>query len=471
VTGGFADEIAAGANAATGLAPDYDTALEAERTRDRSIPLTTRLPGEIAGMAAQTALTGGAAAPATLSRALLRGGAQGGLYGFGSGEGGLESRAKNAALTGAVGVAGGALGHGTSRLVKPQPRPEVADLMKEGVRPTIGQIGGGVLKRTEEKLTSVPLLGDAIRAGSRRANAQFNIAAINKALKPAGLSLPKEAKAGHESVEAAHAAVSKAYDDLLPSLSAKTDGAFHAGMNRLASKAKADLTPDLRKVFNNQMMQIAGTARARKTTMPGPEAKEIMSRLGTLSAQFRKSTDAFQRNLGDLYGEARKAFQGMLVRSNPDAAQSLRRLDRSYALLLRVENAAAKTSSKGGEFSPAALNQATRALDPSLRKRSFAQGNAVGQDFATSAEKVLGNPYPDSGTAGRLLGAAGLAGGAAISPPTAAAIMAPSIAYTPPVQNFLAHLLAGQRPQFMGPIADAFSATVAPGASVLSQQR
>lgn len=111
VTFGFGDEMAAAVQA---LSPDvtYDQALSANRAlldnAKFSRPITTGA-AEVGGAIAPSLLATG---PAVLSRATLAGkaavggatgAAEGGLYGFGTGEGGFSERASNAAQGAAVG--------------------------------------------------------------------------------------------------------------------------------------------------------------------------------------------------------------------------------------------------------------------------------------------------------------------------------------------------------------------------------
>ncbi len=106
-TFGFADELSAWLGSKTGVggeAGNYDANLEAQRQRD-SEDGVERLGGQLAG----ALLTPGGLAK-TIPGTVAHGAAAGGLYGFGSGEGGLGDRAESAAIGGALGgAAGGAL--------------------------------------------------------------------------------------------------------------------------------------------------------------------------------------------------------------------------------------------------------------------------------------------------------------------------------------------------------------------------
>jgi hypothetical protein len=121
-----------------------------------------------------------------------------------------------------------------------------------------------------------------------------------------------------------------------------------------------------------------------------------------------------------------------------------------------VENAAGKQGAKEGVFTPAQLESAARALDSSLRKRSFAHGKALMQDLGTAGDTVLAQKLPDSGTASRLmygLGGAGagagyLAAGIPGVAATGAGLGLGALAYSRPAQNALVSLMT-KRPDLL----------------------
>ena len=102
-------------------------------------------------------------------------------------------------------------------------------------------------------------------------------------------------------------------------------------------------------------------------------------------------------------------------------------------MFVRVERAANQSAVSDGRFTPGALLQAAKAEEPTIRKRGFARGDALLQDWAQKAYDVMGNKLPDSGTTGRaawdLLGA----GGAFLNPKIAAGIAGTSLPYVGPM--------------------------------------
>ena len=83
---------------------------------------------------------------------------------------------------------------------------------------------------------------------------------------------------------------------------------------------------------------------------------------------------------------------------NPARAPELRAANEAFANALRVEGGAGKIGSDQGVFTPDHLLSSVRQLDPSLRKGTFARGDALMQDLGDAGKAVLGNKVPDSGT-------------------------------------------------------------------------
>jgi hypothetical protein len=108
----------------------------------------------------------------------------------------------------------------------------------------------------------------------------------------------------------------------------------------------------------------------------------------------------------------------------------------------------------------AALNNAIKAMDKSSRKNAFSKGRAMGQDFASEAERVLGNKVADSGTAGRMFMGAGGAGAAGLllDPMIPLAAGAGALMYSRPMQGLLTNALTN-RPQSAQAIAEAMRRT------------
>jgi hypothetical protein len=336
--------------------------------------------------------------------------------------------------------------------------------MDEGITPTPGQILGGSAKATEEKLTSLPFVGDAIKGGQARAVNDLNRAAANRALKPIGQSLPKDV-VGREAVEHVESALGARYNALLPKLTVKADKQFASEVGSLTQSIKTGaIDPKYGKAFERFMASnVTGKLRGQGA-LTGQTLKDIEGDLGQQIRRLGQSNDPDARLLGDAYKEVQDSLRKMLTRSNPQAADELKAINTGYAGFKRLQRAASSVAAEDGVFSPAQLQSAVKALDRSKDKAAFARGNALLQDLSEPAKAVLGNKIPNSGTADRgLLSLLQL-----LDPRAAAAAAISPVAYSQTGQNALAAALA-KRPQAAEPIANALR-QASPGLGLLGGQ-
>jgi hypothetical protein len=362
---------------------------------------------------------------------------------------------------------------GLGRVIKPAVSKAAQKLIDAGITPTPGQILGGGAKWAEEKLTSVPLLGDMIKSGQRRAVMDFNKAAINRALAPIGETLPKDMKAGNEAVDYTANKLGEAYDNLLPKLKVKADDQFVQDVQNIRKLAQ-NLPDTHRDQFERILKNEVSSSFTKEGLMSGETMKKVESQLGGMIRGYAKSDNYNDRKLGEALGEIQSSMRSMVTRNNSEHGPQLQNINEGWANFLRVQNAAGRIGSKEGVFSPASFRGAVKAMDSSRNKGSFARGKALNQDLADAAEKVLGKEVPDSGTAGRsILSYLLLGGGAAYVNPTAAVGAAAGMAPYTPVGQKLAAMLLTKRPQIAGPISKVVgnsSPALSPAAiSLLSQ--
>ena len=173
--------------------------------------------------------------------------------------------------------------------------------------------------------------------------------------------------------------------------------------------------------------------------------KMLQSRLTKDAARMTGASDAYQQQGGEALQEIGRILQESARRQNPAFDDAMRAANEAWAKLVRIEGAATAAKGTEGVFTPGQLLTAVRGADTSVRDRATARGTGLLQDFATSAQNVLGNKVPDSGTAGRtipsmLLGAFGFANPYAV----AAGLLGGSAMYTQPAQKALVGLLANR---------------------------
>ena len=346
---------------------------------------------------------------------------------------------------GALAPVAGAL----SRVVSPNASvdPSVALMRREGVPMTIGQTGGGLMNRMEEKLQSWPFIGDAITDARERAREGFNRAAINRTTAPIGQRIDE---IGTEGVRKAGNALSSSYDDALAGLKGvviSNQGATR--INAVINAARMNLPKPGRQVFDRKLQEaLGGTRISPANGMLADVFKKADSDLGRSAAKYRGSSVSSEQEAGDALAEIQRLLRSEASAQNPTYAQALRNADEGWANLTRVENAAVSAKLNNGVFTPGQLLGAVTRGDSRVRKRGVARGEALMQDLAMAGQNTVGNKYPDSGTAGRL---------ASVGSLLDQAIAVPSIAamplYSAPVQQAMTAMMT-QRPASSPMLAD-----------------
>jgi hypothetical protein len=438
-----------------------------------NLAIASRLPAAASGAGRLAAGAGGGAVMGSLAQPLPET------------EDFWTEKAKQAGTGAALGGALSGIGQGIGYIGRQARRPEVAQLRQAGVQPTIGETIGGWASRAEEKLGSVPVLGDAIAAARRRAQEQFNNAAINKALEPLGVEIKGAGQAavgearravqsaynatqgaqgpsgtamigplgrrvegaGQEAVNEAHKVVQGAYEKaatIVPGIRldsvARTEISNLRGMLK---SAQAETERDFGRFFRNTFQRKLGGAVGFETK----NFKELDSLIG------KRIASGTNQELKDAFRELQRILRAQAGRESPEYAAAQRAADEAYARLVRIEEAAKRAAMQEGVFTPGQLVSAARSADRSVRRNATARGEALMQDFATLGQKVLGNVVPNSGTVDRGLLAALAA--APFSPSVAASIGLGPLLYTQAGQNLLTGL-ARRAPNFTGTTGAAY---------------
>lgn len=427
-------------------------------------------------------LGGNVAATAPLAYAAPAGATLGGAAAVGAGTGAATGALtpvleptddfwKEKAKQAGVGAAtGGVLGTGLrtlSNVVQPTVDKGVKLLMDKGVTPTAGQILGGGWARTEEKLTSFPLLGDLIKNRQRDAMDGLNRAVYRDVLDPLGVKVPDTVAVGRDGVKFVKDELTKAYDTLLPKVRFTVDTATPAGqkfvgeVNNLSTLAQNLPEAQAKQYFNILKTQVVDKL-GPQMNVDGKTFKGIESELGLKVKNLMADPSADQKELGTAVKQLLETMRTHLADSNPAQAAELGAINRGYSLFTRLRDAAGRVGTDEGAFTPAQLLSAVRNQDRSVGHGAFATGQAPMQELADAGKSVLGSKYPDSGTPGRtllnLMFSGAIPGAATMSPEVAAAMAAPlaaAPAYTPWGARAMATALAKRPTAYTAPLAEA----------------
>lgn len=406
-----------------------------------------RLAGNIASPA-NIAIASRVPVAASLGGRVLAGAGAGGAISSlnpvtGAGDDYASKKGEQVSLGALFGGAAPAVMGGIARMVSPNAstNPAVRLLQKEGVQPTIGQTLGGRANVLEEKLTSMPIVGDAISSARQRGVDSFNRAAINRATAPIG----KEVTAtGREGVAQAKKALSEAYEALTPKLTFAADQQFAADMVKIQSMAGSSLPPAEYKIFEKLVRNSVIGKMTGQGRMSGESFKTVESEVNRLAKGYVGDPSFEKRQIGAALNEVLASMRANLSRSNPTHAKELAKINEGYANYAKVRDAASRIGADEGVFTPAQLQAAVRSGDKSVGKGRFATGDAFMQDLSEAGKSVIGNKVPNSFTTDRALIAGGGLASGAISPAIPAALIAGAGAYTQPAQNFLRFMLTAR---------------------------
>lgn len=368
-----------------------------------------------------------------------------------------SEKLKQIGVSGAAGGLTPALVAGVGRVISPKAsvNPDVQLLRDAGVKPTIGQTLGGWANALEEKLQSLPIMGDAIANARGSALQQFNNAAINRAVAPVG---GKVEGAGQKAVAEAGDMLGQAYDDAIDKLKfVRFDNTFKTDLQQLKSMSRG-LTPPMRDKFSATLKNIVGGRTTNGGTMLAETVKKTDSELGQAAAKFGRSSVASEQEYADAVKQLQALLRAQVARSSPEASKALKAADKGYASLVRVEGAAKAAKNAEGVFTPAQLNTAIQTADNSVRKRAVSRGTALMQDLGTAGQNVLGGKVPNSGTADRMLMGGGALGAGLLHPAIPGGLLAGAAAYTPWGQALLRNAFAS-RPSAAKPVAELLNRT------------
>lgn len=367
------------------------------------------------------------------------------------------------AAKGAVGsIAGEQLVNlGGKALRGPVAQDFVSELYEKGVRPTLAQALGGGWKEFEEKLTSAPIVGSVVQRAQKRALESFNTASVKEIINelntglmesgegrnliPAGANAVNQEftkigkiEPGAKGLEHAYDAVSKVYNDLAE----HTQGTVTPQLAEELTTAKEtmhSISDEAGKSFDALFNKYIAGRIDPNGTVSGRTMKEIDSDLTALISDL-KGGGSVDKNMANAFEKIQSSFDSMMDQMNPGYASIKRNADAAYRKLALLGKAS--TSSVGSELAtPANLAQQLRAEDTSSWNKNFAMNKSDWTDWARKNIDLMGNKFPESGTAARSAIADLITAGAATKfgaiPEALATYGTARAAWSPEVQDFL----------------------------------
>jgi len=287
----------------------------------------------------------------------------------------LTQKGKNAAS----GAVAGAVLH--KALAGMQARPEARRLMDEGIQPTVGQAKGGWVNSLEEKMGSMPFVGEQVAGARRRPLDEFGQNRLNDAV----------GRQGVRDVRHANQIASDQFEAVVPHLNAGMPTLQHVG-NQLAISQQ---NPRLNDEAKRQLGGIVSSVFEQFHASGPRDLKYIDAVLGQDARTYLKSQSVSEREMGRELQRIHQAFRdGLVAQSSPGVGNQLREANQSYARMVPINKAASSNAEE--RIMPRALEKAI------ARQQGRDVTRARIPQVVSDAVDVLPNKVPDSGTAGRL---------------------------------------------------------------------
>lgn len=402
---GFGDELEASVRAAFDKSKSYDDFITEIRTDIDKFRETN--PGLAYGSEIAGAIPGALTGTGLLARAGIKGvgkaaAIEGGVYGAGAADGDVIDRTVGAGTGAAI---SGPVAKVASKVL-PKITPKAKELQDKGVRLTLGQqiggeggtIFGNLLENVEKMSTSIPAVGQAVAKRRVEAIVDFNRLALDEAIQPLNISVPK-GLSGREAFDFVDDEISKAYTKVLDDLTITSPSAIEEAI--LKTVVNSDLDEPAQNALLKQMQKKIFDKFKTDSKIDGQFIKNIETELGRLERSYRPK-GGFEGELGIEYGKIKNAFLDEVANQN-NGAIALKNVNKAYANLIPIKEAMASAIAREGVFTPAQLLRGIRKTDKSKFKTRSSKGNLPLQKTAELANEVVGNAFPDSGTASRII--------------------------------------------------------------------
>jgi hypothetical protein len=257
-------------------------------------------------------------------------------------------------------------------------------------------IGPSLSADVQKARAAFPKLDRVLSGWEGRTPERFGIATVNQALEPINVTVPAGVKAGHGLIEFGQDALTDAYNEVLPHVSLS-----RRGLPDLLPPE--DLVPERAQQFSKMVKSYLTDKFDASGAMDGQAFKKAESTLSSRAMQFKGSKDPDQRQLGEALENVVATMRDGLAAQNPQYAQRLQNINNSYAMFMRVQDAAARNADSKGIFTPYDLLQASKKSDKSSNKRAFASGRAMMQAFGEAGTLAISKGRADPGTANEIM--------------------------------------------------------------------
>jgi hypothetical protein len=414
--------------------------------------------GVSAALGGEAALGGMGMAPGFM-RALTADSAYGTVAGAGADD---ENRLRGAGTGLAFGAGGSIAGQGimrgTANAISPS-GGRLNALYESGVRPTPGQrfVETGTLGRainaTEEGLSSVPIVGSAIRGARQEARDQFQLGAFNESLKEIGLKLPKSMGPGTKPHAFAQQAFDAAYNKARSGLKVRGDDEMAKEVAGLGEQISTLAKPSAQRFYTILENLVMRRISKDGGELSGEAYKNVQKDLGKTIRGIRKNKSG-DDELADALEDLQHILDGGARRhSTPEAVKALDDADRGYAKFVRIMDASKRAGGDPGTFTPTQFDRSVQANSRGRRSEEYLRGDALMQDYAEQGKSLV-DRMPNSGTADRaMLGLAGAGAAGTIEPTSLTLLGALGAAYAPGVRKLTTGTMK-PRPKTK-PLADA----------------
>lgn len=351
----------------------------------------------------------------TLVKTAVKSGGLGAIYGAGATDtsdtetlGEEATKRIQNAVNSAVFSAG--IGAGAQKFFKTS--KEAKKLLDKGVElspaQTIdGALGSG-LKKIEEALTSIPVVGTS--SMMKNVKRTYNIAVANEIGKPIGVVIPKNTPLRDVS-KILTQKIKTAIDDSAENLILKSPDELLDNIIVGIKNSKAD-----QKIINREIKKFNDIfMRDIKITsdgfIKGQSIQKLDEYLRALGKDFADADNYDLRLISDVFNKGADDLANALKKDSGEGAYNLYKASKNAFKNLQVFNKATLSSTAKEGFEPSQLIKSNMINDPTKGKVGTILGKGQLQDIAETGQSVIGKTVPDSGTATRGIVGSSLLGG------------------------------------------------------------